>query len=154
MSRLVRVTGLCLLGALALGACGGGSAVSGPEEKVIKQADQICLNTQDKVGPTLGDDPAADRDAIRAATEQLMAIKAPSQNLNAWTLFVQSTNNLWIGLDDVAQSLLPEVNDKARADRARQGVAKNNELVVKYATDYHMQECSNGYGRAARKSSS
>lgn len=147
MSRIVRLTGLCVLGAMALGACGGGGGASGPEKKVISQADTICQNTQDKVGSKLGDDPAADRDAIRAATDQLMGIKAPSQNLNAWTLFVQSTNNLWISLDDVAQSLLPEVNDKARADRARATVKENNDLVKKYASDYHMDACANGYGR-------
>lgn len=147
MRRFVGVTGLGVVAVLALGACSGGSKTSGPERAVIAKAEQICLATQDKVGSKLGDDPAADRDAIRAATDQLMAIQAPTQNQQAWTLFVQSTNNLWISLDDVAQSLDPNVNDKARADRARATVTEVNALVKKYAKDYHMTECARGYGR-------
>jgi hypothetical protein len=142
------VTGLSVVAILVLGACNTtGSKTSGPERAVIAKAEQICLDTQDKVGSKLGDDPAADRDAIRAATDELMAIKAPTQNQNAWTLFVQTTNNLWIALDDVSQSLDPSVNDKARADRARQQVTRQNDLVKKYASDYHMTECARGYGR-------
>ena len=147
MSRFVRMTGVCLLAAMAVGACSGGSKTSGPERAVIAKSDQICLNAQDKVGSKLGDDPAADRDAIREATDQLMAIKAPTQNQQAFTLFVQSVNNLWISLDDVAQSLLPEVNDKARADRARERIATLNKDIKKYAADYHMHECIRGFGR-------
>ena len=152
MRRLVGFIGVGLLAALVLGACGGGGGPSGPERAVIDQAEEICLNAQDKVGRTLGDDPEVDRDAVREATDQLMAISAPSQNRNAWTLFVQSTNNLWITLDDVYQSQLPEVNDKARADRARETVVQVNDNVKKYAADYNMEECSKGYGRAARDS--
>ncbi len=147
MRRFVVMSGLALLPALALGACSGGSKTSGPERAVIAKAEVICQDTQDKVGSKLGDDPAADRDAIRAATDQLMAISAPTQNQQAWTLFVQSTNNLWITLDDVAQSLDPNVNDKARADRARATVKTVNNLVKKYAADYNMPECAKGYGR-------
>ena len=147
MRRFVVMSGLALLPALALGACSGGSKTSGPEREVIAKAEAICQDTQDKVGRTLGDDPAADRDAIREATDKLMAIKAPTQNQQAWELFVQSTNNLWISLDDIAQSLDPSVNDKARADRARATVKTVNNNVKKYAADYHMEECSKGYGR-------
>jgi len=141
------MSSLALLPALVLGACSGGSKTSGPEREVIAKAETICQDAQDKVGRTLGDDPVADRDAIREATDKLMAIKAPTQNQQAWTLFVQATNNLWISLDDIAQSQDPSVNDKARADRARATVKANNDKVKQYAADYHMEECAKGYGR-------
>ncbi len=149
MRRFVGLTGVGLLAALALVGCGS-SGPSGPERAVIAQAEEICLDTQDKVGSTLGDDPAADRDAVREGTDRLMAISAPSQNINAWTLFVQSHNNLWIVLEDIAQSQLPEVNDQARAETARATLVEVHDNVKRYASDYNMVECARGYGRQSR----
>ena len=148
MSRIVRVTGVALLATLALGACGGGGKIGGPQAATAKKADGICADAQDKVGAKLGDDPAADRDAIRAASDKLMAIQAPSENINTWSLFIQNVNNLWISLDDVAQSLDPNVNDTARAGRARVTVADNNKKVERYAAQYGATTCANGFGRS------
>ncbi len=149
MSRIVRMTCLCLLGAFALAACGDdGGGASGPQKETAERADQICRATQRTVGANLGDDAAADRDAVRGATDQLMRIDPPSENETAWTLFVQSHNNLWIALEDVAQALDPNVNDRARADRARTKVRDLNNDVKKYATDYQMEICSQGYGES------
>ncbi|MGH9223994.1 MAG: hypothetical protein ACRD2W_09500 [Acidimicrobiales bacterium] len=151
MSRMVRVMGAFVLVALVLAGCGETSGnVGGDQQAVIDQADEICLDAQDAVGTTLGDDPGADRDAIRAATEKLMAINEPSQNQNRWELFVQNHNNLWIVLDDIAQSLDPNVNDRARADRARVTMASVHDNLKKYAGQYKAEECANGYGRAPR----
>ena len=142
-----------MLAALVLVACGGGGGVGGEQQKAADAADEICLEAQDKVGNNLGDDPAADRDAIREATDKLMAIDEPSQNQNRWELLVQNTNNLWIALDDIHQALLPEVNDRARAERARVTVAELNDKIKRYADQYNAVECAEGYGRTARRGS-
>ena len=147
MSRIVRMTCLCLLGAFALVACGGDEGgASGPQKETGERADQICRDTQRKVGDNLGDDAAADRDAVRAGTDELMKINPPSENETTWELFVQSHNNLWIVLEDIAQSLDPNVNDRARADRARTTLREVHDRVKKHATDYEMRICSQGYG--------
>jgi hypothetical protein len=148
VSRIVRMTCLCLLGAFALAACGGDSqgGASGPQKETGERADRICRDAQRKVGDVLGDDAAADRDAVRAATDQLMGINPPSENETTWELFVQSHNNLWIVLEDIAQSLDPNVNDRARADRARTTLRTVHDNVKRYATDYEMEICSQGYG--------
>ena len=151
MSRMVRLVGAVMGAALVLAGCGETSGnVGGAQQAVIDEADNICLDAQDAVGATLGDDPAADRDAIRDATEKLKAITEPSQNQNRWELFLQNHNNLWIVLDDIAQSLDPNVNDKARADRARVTMVQVNDNVKKYAGQYKAEECANGYGRPPR----
>ena len=92
MRRFVVMSSLALLPALALGACSGGSKTSGPEREVIAKAETICQDTQDKVGRTLADDPAADRDAIREATDKLMdiATKDPNRELRKQAIF-------WLG---------------------------------------------------------
>ena len=149
MRRFVGLVGVGLLTATALGACTGNTIDEG-QKAVIAQANEICLDTQDVVGRTLGDDPAVERDAIRAATEKLMAIKVGNVDLPAWTLFVQSTNNIWIALDDIYQSQLPEVNDKGRVQRAQVTLAAMNTQAAKNAKGYHITECASGYGRAAR----
>ena len=149
MNRIVRLTGVGLLAALVLGACSSGNSnVSGAQETVIKKADSICSDAQDAVGRVLGDNPAADRDAIESATNKLMAIKAPSEDQTTWTLFVESTNNLWISLDDVAQALDPSVNDHARAQAAVATITMNNKNVIKYAKAYQMTDCAMGFGRS------
>jgi len=148
---MVRVTGIVLLAGFALAGCGeGGGNVGGAQQAVIDQADDICFEAQSAVGATLGDDAAADRDAIRAATEKLMAINEPSQNQNRWELFIQNHNNLWIVLDDIAQSRLPEVNDRARADRALETMSTIHDNMKKYAGQYKAQDCAEGYGRPER----
>ena len=68
MSRMVRLTGIVLLAGIVLAGCReGGGNVGGNQQAVIDQADDICFEAQTAVGATLGDDPAADRDAIRKA---------------------------------------------------------------------------------------
>ena len=146
MSRIVRLVVGVLLGAFVLGACGDGGDIGGAQAANADRADEICLNAQDKVGRQLGDDPGADRDAIREAADQLKSINPPSENENTWQLMVQNVNNLWISLDDVAQSLDPNVNDKARAERARVTVRENNEKVMRYADQYRAEECARGFG--------
>jgi hypothetical protein len=135
---------------LVLSACGGGEDIGGAQKENAEKADNICLDAQDKVGNALGDDAAADRDAIRQATDKLMALNAPSENENTWMLFVQNTNNLWIALDDIAQSLDPNVNDRARAERARVTVRSLNEKVMKYADQYGATECAAGFDNPRR----
>jgi hypothetical protein len=135
-----------LLGAFVLGACGDGGDIGGAQAENADRADEICLNAQDKVGRELGDDPAADRDAIREAAEQLLAINPPSENENTFELLRQNVNNLWIALDDVAQALDPNVNDRARAERARATVRENNERVMRYGDQYRAEECGRGFG--------
>jgi hypothetical protein len=147
VSRIVRVVGVCLLAALALSACGGGGSTSGPQRDLIKKADAICLDTQDKVGRTLGDDAAADRDAVHSASNRLMALDAPSEDESTWMVFVQEVNNLWIELEDVAQSLDPSTNDRARADRARARVRQTNDHIKQLAKQYGMVNCAMGFGQ-------
>lgn len=146
MSRIVRVACLALVAGLALGACGE-SGISGDRAENAKRADEICLNAQDKVGRGLGDDAAADRDAIREAADQMKAINPPSENENTWQLLVQNVNNLWIALEDIAQALDPNVNDRARAERARVTVRELNEKVMRYGKQYDANECGQGFGR-------
>lgn len=147
MTRTLRVVGVGLLTALTLGACGSSSGVSGAQADLIKKADAICADAQDAVGRTLGDDPAMDRDAIHAASDKLMALKAPSEDSTTWTLFVQNVNNLWISLDDIAQALDPAVNDRSRVAPAQARIRELNAAIIKDATDYHMDDCAKGFGR-------
>lgn len=155
MTWMARVTktafghaaGGCVLAALVLGACGGGGSVSGAQADTIKKADAICLDAQDAVGKTLGDDANADMDAIHTAYLKLQAIKPPEENEPTWTLFVANTNNLWLQLLDISQSLDPAVNDRARAQRALTGAQQTNAKIKDLAAKYHMEECSKGFGR-------
>jgi len=140
-----------LLGALVLSACGGGDSIGGAQRENAERADDICIEAQDRVGNNLGDDPVADRDAIRQAAEQLLAINPPSENENTFELLRQNVNNLWIALDDVAQSLDPNVNDRARAERARETIRTLNERVVRYADQYGAEECALGFGADRRR---
>ena len=155
MSWMVRVTrstfgqaaGGCLLAALVLGACGGGSSISGPQQEQAKKADAICQDAQDAIGRQLGADPVKDEAALHTAADKLKALSAPSENENTWMLFVQSTNNLWLSMLDYSQALDPSVNDRARAQQALQRVHENNAQVMKYANEYHAEECAKGFGR-------
>jgi hypothetical protein len=132
--------------AFVLGACGSSSGVSGAQADLIKKADSICANAQDAIGRTLGDDAAKDRDAVHAASDKLMALKAPSEDQTTWMLFVQNVNNLWISLDDVAQAQDPTVNETSRIAPARARIRDLNKSIIKYATDYHMNDCARGFG--------
>lgn len=144
MRRLVRMAALGILAALALTACGGGEDASGPQRAFGEEVDIICEETQEQVGPTLGDDAAADRDAVRAAAERLRTLDAPSEGEPTWLRFVADTENLWIALEDVAQSREPSVNDTARAQRALDLVNSTNQELVELAADYGMQICADG----------
>jgi hypothetical protein len=151
---MVRVTksafgqgaGVCLLTALVLGACSGGGSVSGAQEEQAKKANAICQDAQDAIGRQLGADPNKTEAALHTAADKLKALSAPSENENTWMLFVQSTNNLWLSALDYSQSLDPNVNDRARAQRALQRMHDNNALAMKYATEYHALECARGFG--------
>ena len=155
MSWMVRVTktafgqaaGVCLLSALVLGACGGGGAISGPQKEQAQKADAICQDAQDAIGRQLGADPTKDEAALHTAADKLKGLDAPSENDNTWMLFVQSTNNLWLSMLDYSQALDPNVNDRARAQRALQRVHDNNAQVMKYAKEYHADVCAKGFGR-------
>ena len=149
MSRIVRLAVGFLLAALALGACGEGG-VSGAQKEQAERADDICIDLQEKVGRELGDEPEADRDAVRAASDQFMAMNVPSEGETTWEIFIQSTNNLWISLQDIAQSLDPNVNDRARAERARETVDQVHENIRNAADDYGMEVCSEGFTLGSR----
>ncbi len=146
MSRLVRWVALSLLVALALSACGDEEeTVSGPQREQAQRADVICREVQRRVGPNLGDDPAAERDAVRSAADRFLAMNAPSENETTWMRFVQETNNLWLSLEDVAQSREPGVEDRARADRALQRARDTNSRIMELAREYGMTDCAQGY---------
>ena len=155
MSWMVRVTntafgravGGSLLAALVLGACGSGGAIAGPQKEQAQKADAICQDAQDAIGRQLGADPTKDEAALHTAVDKLKALNPPSENSNTWSLFVQSTNNLWLTMLDYSQSLDPNVNDRARAQRALQRVRDNNAQVMKYAKEYHADVCAKGFGR-------
>ncbi|MGH9278443.1 MAG: hypothetical protein ACRD12_10125 [Acidimicrobiales bacterium] len=147
MRRMLRSTGgilLVTLAALAMVSCST-SDVSGGQQAAIDQADPICLEAQQKIGLKLGDEPTVEAAALKQATDGLMAIAAPSENLTTWKLFTQNVNNLWLNMFDVAESLAPIVNDRPRAQRALEQAATANENVVTYATDYKTEVCKNGF---------
>lgn len=146
MSRIVRLGLVGLLAALALAACGEGE-IGGAQANFAEEADTVCLEAQDKVGATLGDDAVADRDAVRAASDRFMELDPPSEGETTFEIFRQSVNNLWITLQDIAQSQEPTVNDQARAERARETMRQVNENVKKAADDYGMDACARGFGR-------
>lgn len=143
MTRMVRMTALGMLAALALTACGGGEGIGGPQQENAARADNLCEETQEKVG-TLADDAGADRDLVRAAAERLAAFDAPSENETTWLRFVRETENLWLALEDVAQSRDPSTNDRPRAERALVRVRETNARIVELAADYGMEVCSDG----------
>ncbi len=143
MSRLVRCVALAVLAGLAFAACGEATGVSGPQREQAQRADAICREVQSRVGPTIGDDPAAERDAVRSAADRFLNMNPPSENETTWTLFVQETNNLWLALEDLAQA--QEANDRARADRARERVRDTNARIAERARDYGMTDCARGY---------
>ncbi|MCA1693067.1 MAG: hypothetical protein LC733_13055 [Actinobacteria bacterium] len=139
----MRMTALGLLAALALTGCGGGEGVGGPQKENAAKADAVCEETQDKVG-TLGDDAGADRDVVRAAAERLATFDAPSENETTWLRFVRETENLWLSLEDVAQSRDPSTNDRARAERALVRVRETNTRLAEHAEDYGIETCAEG----------
>lgn len=147
MSRIVRLGVLGVLVALVLAACGEGE-IGGAQANFAEEADTVCLDAQDKVGRELGDDAIADRDAVRAASDQFMRMDPPSEGETTFEIFRQSVNNLWITLQDIAQSQEPTVNDQPRAERARETMRTVNENIKKAADDYGMNACAQGFGRA------
>jgi hypothetical protein len=142
------MTGGCLLAALVLGACGDDSAVGRAQEEQAEKANAICLEAQDAVGTTLGDEPDKDRDAINAARQKLKALPAPNQDQNEWDLFVREMDNFWLQLLDHSEALVPEVNDRPRAQRALDRARATNEQLKKLADDYGATQCAEGFGRA------
>ncbi len=146
MTRSVRMMALGLLAALALSACGNAEGASAPQKENAQKADGICERTQDQAG-TLGDDPAKDRDAVRTASEQFNALKAPSENETIWLRFLRESENLWMSLEDLAQARDPSTNERARADKALTRVRETNTRLADLARDYGMTECSKGLGR-------
>ncbi len=147
MSRIVRLGIVSMLAALALAACGE-SEIGGAQKAFAEEADVVCLEAQDKVGRELGDDAPADRDAVRAASDQFMQMDPPSEGETTFEVFRQSVNNLWITLQDIAQSQEPTVNDQPRAERARETMRQVNEKIMETADDYGMEACARGFGRA------
>jgi hypothetical protein len=147
VKRTIRSTGGLVAVALAmlvLAACSTDD-VSKAQRETIDQADGICQTAQDQIGTTLGDDPVADTAALKVAAEQILAIQAPSENLTTWKIFSTSVNNLWLNMLDYTESLLPLVNDRARAAKALETAATNNKIIIESATDYKMEECSEGF---------
>jgi hypothetical protein len=147
VSRIVRLGIVSMLAALALAACGE-SEIGGAQKEFAEEADAVCLDAQDKVGRELGDDAPADRDAVRAASDQFMQMEPPSEGETTFEIFRQSVNNLWITLQDIAQSQEPTVNDQPRAERARETMRQVNQKVIEAADDYGMNACARGFGRA------
>jgi hypothetical protein len=146
VSRIVRVGLVGLLGTLVLAACGD-EGIGGAQRAFAEQADEVCLDVQEQVGRELGDDPAADRDAIRAATERFMQMNPPNEGRETFELFRRNLNNLWLNLQDIAQSQEPTVMDRAREQRARETMQTTHENVRRYAADYGMEQCARGFGR-------
>src|SRR5205807_9702918 len=105
------------------------SNVSGAQKAAIDKADPICLETQQKIGLKLGDQPGPEADALKQASDKLMAIQAPSENSTTWKVFTTSVNNLWLNLLDESEALMPNVNDRNRAAKALQTAGANNDLV-------------------------
>lgn len=149
MSRIVRLGMVGLLAALALAACGEGE-IGGAQKDFAEEADTVCLDAQDAVGRELGDDAPADRDAVRAASDRFMEMEPPSEGETTFEVFRQSVNNLWITLQDIAQSQEPSVNDQARAERARETMSMVHDKVKETAKDYGMEVCSQGLVRGGR----
>ena len=144
MTRLARISALGVLAALALAACGDAEeGQSGPQKEHTQRVDAICEETQDKVG-TLGDDAAADRDAVRSAAERFRSFNAPSEDETVWQRFVVESENLWLTLEDVAQSRDPSTNDRPRAEEALTRARDTNARLAQLARDYGMSTCADG----------
>jgi hypothetical protein len=144
---LVRRAALGILaGALALTACGGGEGTGGAQQDFAEQVDVVCEETQAQVGPTLGDDAAADRDAVRAAAERLHALDpdSPAEDEAIWKQFLADTDNLWINLEDVAQARDPSTNEAARAQTALDRANTTNQDLIEFAQEYGMEICADG----------
>jgi hypothetical protein len=106
---IVRMVGGCLGAALVLGACGD-TRIGEAQEENARRADAICLEAQDAVGRTLGDEPAKEFEAISAAADKLEALDAPSQDEHEFDLLVDQMNNFWLQLSDLKEAT--EVNDR------------------------------------------
>jgi hypothetical protein len=144
VSRFVRWMALPLLAALALAACGDdGGEPSGPQREQAQRADGICRETQRKVGENLGDQAAAERDAVKSAADRFLAMDPPSEEETIWQQFVQDTNNLWLNLEDIAQA--QEAGDRARTQRALQRAQDTNARIAELAEKYGMTDCAKGY---------
>ena len=146
MTRSVRRLVLGVLAALALSGCGETEGIGTPQKENAQRADEICQTTQVEVG-TLGDDAAKDRDAVRQAADRFNQLDAPSENETTWKQFLRESENLWLSLEDVAQARDPNVNERARADRAVTRVRETNNRFAELAKKYGMEICDSGLGR-------
>lgn len=155
MSWMVRVTakafghaaGGCLVAALVLGACGDAEAgISGPQREQAQKADAVCQQAQDAVGRTLGDDPEREQMALQSAAQKLRAMNPPSENETTWQQLVGEMDNLWLSMLDQAQALDPNVNDRARAQRALDRAKETNRDIMRLAAKYGAVECAKGFG--------
>jgi hypothetical protein len=142
---IVRMVGGCLGAALVLGACGD-TRIGEAQEENARRADAICLEAQDAVGRTLGDEPAKEFEAIRAAADKLEALDAPSQDEHEFDLLVDQMNNFWLQLSDLKEAT--EVNDRPRAQRALERARGTNDQIANLADDYGATQCAEGFGRA------
>jgi DNA repair ATPase RecN len=145
---IVRMVGGCLLAALVLGACGDDDGISGAQQEAADRADAVCVEVQDAVGRTLGDEAAKERDVVQRAAERLEQMEEPSEEEPTWTRIVAEMNNLWLQLSDVAEAQVPEVNDQARARTALNRANETNDRIKELASKYGMKACAEGFGRA------
>ena len=143
MTRWVGTTALGCLAALTLVGCGSGEGQSGAQKEHAARADAICEETQERVG-MLGDNAEQDRDLVRTAAERFDALDAPGEGETTWLRFVREADNLWLSLEDLAQSRDPSTNDQRRAAEALTRVNDTNGRMQTLARDYGMQICADG----------
>ncbi|MDQ4098849.1 MAG: hypothetical protein M3144_13405 [Actinomycetota bacterium] len=136
-----------MVAALVLGACGD-DGVSGAQREHAERAEAVCLEMLEAVGRNFGDDPAAERDAVKRAADRLEQMNPPSEDEPRWTLIVAEMNNLWLQLSDAAEARDPMVNDMPRAQRALERVNQTTQRMRNLTSDYGMQECAEEFPRA------
>ena len=141
---VVRKSCLAVVAVLLLGGCAeSDDALSSAKRSVAEQANPICEETREKVGE-LGDDPAADRDAVQSAADRLKALPVPGDDEAIYKVFQVRVQNMALALEDLAQSRLVENPDPGRASTALDRASQSNEEVKKAAADYGLVECSQG----------
>ncbi len=140
---LVRTSCAAAVAMFLLAGCAGddGGGLSGAKADFAAQVEPICVETRQRVGQ-LGDDPAADRDAVQSAVDRLEALNPPGEDETTFRLFVLHLQNMALALEDLNQARI--VNNPQRADTALGRAGESHELAKEQARSYGFIECAQG----------